>query len=80
VRTFSLSWKGWQGVAGKLGLDVGGELAGSYKAQHNIAPTDSHIIVTTEYERRRLGAGAWSIVGRGTIGRPASASTREPRP
>jgi putative SOS response-associated peptidase YedK len=31
-------------------------------AQHNIAPTDSHFIVTTEYERRRAQVARWGLV------------------
>jgi putative SOS response-associated peptidase YedK len=79
---FSLTWEEWQNVAGKLGLDAAGEVAACYKAQHNIAPTDIHFIVITEYERRRAQVARWglSIAGHGTIGRQASASTRVPRP
>ena len=62
MRTFSLAWEEWQNVAGKLGLDADGEIAASYKAQHNIAPTDLHFIVTTEYERRRAQVARWGLV------------------
>src|SRR5246127_2602951 len=59
---FSLTWEEWQNVAGKLGLDAAGEIAACYKAQHNIAPTDLHFIVTTEYERRRAQVARWGLV------------------
>jgi putative SOS response-associated peptidase YedK len=61
---FSLTWEEWQNVAGKLGLDAGGEIAAGYRAQRNIAPTDSHFIVTTEYERRRAQVARWGLVNR----------------
>jgi putative SOS response-associated peptidase YedK len=59
---FSLGWEEWQNVAGKLGLDAGAEIAANYKAHHNIAPTDTHFIVTTEYERRRAQVARWGLV------------------
>jgi putative SOS response-associated peptidase YedK len=61
---FSLTWENWQKVAGKLGLHDDGDVAACYKAQHNIAPTDSHFIVTTEYERRRACVARWGLVNR----------------
>jgi hypothetical protein len=48
---FSLAWEEWHNVASKLGLDAGSEVAASYKAQHNIAPTDSHF-ATVRLPRR----------------------------
>jgi putative SOS response-associated peptidase YedK len=61
---FSLTWENWQKVAGKLGLHGDGDVATCYKAQHNIAPTDSHFIVTVEYERRRACVARWGLVNR----------------
>jgi putative SOS response-associated peptidase YedK len=61
---FSLTWEEWQNVAGKLGLDAAGEIAACYMGQHNIAPTDTHFIVTTEYERRRAQVARWGLVNR----------------
>jgi len=61
---FSLTWENWQNVAGKLGLHRDGDVGACYKAQHNIAPTDSHFIVTTEYERRHSQIARWGLVNR----------------
>src|SRR5229473_891149 len=78
---FTLTWEEWRQVAGALGVENEGEAAASYRPRFNIAPTDEHFIITSEFERRKRAApaGVWSIVGRRTTVAPASASTPKPK-
>jgi putative SOS response-associated peptidase YedK len=50
---FTLTWDEWRRVAGALGIDDEGDVAASYRPRFNIAPTDQHFIVTSEFERRK---------------------------
>jgi putative SOS response-associated peptidase YedK len=44
---FTLTWNEWRQVAGAL------DAAASYRPRFNIAPTDQHFMVTSEFERRK---------------------------
>jgi putative SOS response-associated peptidase YedK len=50
---FTLTWDEWRRVTSELGVDDGEAIAASYHPRLNIAPTDEHFIVTSEYERRK---------------------------
>ncbi len=62
---FTLTWNEWRRVVDALGIEEEGTASASYRPRFNIAPTDEHFIVTSEYERRRYNvrAGASSIAG-----------------
>jgi putative SOS response-associated peptidase YedK len=49
---FTLTWDQWRRVADGLCVDDQSDLAASYRPRFNIAPTDEHFIVTSEFERR----------------------------
>ena len=51
---FTLTWDEWRRVVDELGVDDHGAAAASYRPRFNIAPTDAHSIVTSEFERRRV--------------------------
>jgi putative SOS response-associated peptidase YedK len=48
-------------VAEMLGVDPG-SIPEDYRARYNIAPTDSHFIVTSKYEQRRSTGAHWGLV------------------
>ncbi len=50
---FTLTWDEWRRVSGALGVDEEEDVAGSYRPRFNIAPSDQHFIVTSEFERRK---------------------------
>ena len=62
---FTLTWEEWRRVSGDLGLDDEGDVAASYRPRFNIAPTDQHFIVTSEFERRKAQRARWGLVNRG---------------
>jgi len=62
---FTLTWEEWRRVSGALDLDDGGDVAASYRPRFNIAPTDQHFVVTSEFERRRAQRARWGLVNRG---------------
>jgi putative SOS response-associated peptidase YedK len=61
---FTLTWDEWRRVVYELGADDGEALAASYRPRFNIAPSDEHFIVTSEYERRKLRRARWGLVNR----------------
>jgi putative SOS response-associated peptidase YedK len=61
---FTLTWDEWRRVVSDLGVDDGEAMAASYRPRFNIAPTDEHFIVTSEYERRKLRRARWGLVNR----------------
>ncbi len=61
---FTLTWEEWGQVAGALGVENEGEAAASYRPRFNIAPTDEHFIITSEFERRKARRARWGLVNR----------------
>jgi putative SOS response-associated peptidase YedK len=61
---FTLTWDEWRRVTTELGIDDGEAIAASYRPRFNIAPTDEHFIVTSEYERRKVQRARWGLVNR----------------
>ena len=61
---FTLTWEEWRQVAGALGVENEGEAAASYRPRFNIAPTDEHFIITSEFERRKARRARWGLVNR----------------
>jgi len=51
-------------VAAALGIDDQSEVAASYRPRFNLAPTDEHFIVTSEFERRKARPARWGLVNR----------------
>ena len=78
---FTLTWDEWRRVVETLRIDDDSDVAASYRPRFNIAPTDQHFIVTSEFERRRVQRARWGLVNRPATdnGAPASASTPRPR-
>ena len=61
---FTLTWDEWRRVVDELGVDDGAALAASYRPRFNIAPTDEHFIVTSEYEQRKVQRARWGLINR----------------
>jgi putative SOS response-associated peptidase YedK len=61
---FTLTWEEWRRVAEALRIDDDSDVAASYRPRFNIAPTDPHFIVTSEFERRRVQRARWGLVNR----------------
>lgn len=61
---FTLTWREWSRVSSALGLPDHGEYAALYRPRWNIAPTDEHFILTSEYERRYVHHAKWGLVNR----------------
>lgn len=62
---FTLTWDEWRQVVDALGVeDAGDDAFADYRARFNIAPTDQHFIVTSEFERRRARRARWGLVNR----------------
>jgi putative SOS response-associated peptidase YedK len=70
---FTLTWDEWRRVADALRIEDESDLAASYRPRFNIAPTDHHFIVASEFERRRVQRARWGLVnGWATDNRRAS--------
>jgi putative SOS response-associated peptidase YedK len=61
---FTLTWEDWRRVAETLRIDDDSDVAASYRHRFNIAPTDQHFIVTSEFERLRVQRARWGLVNR----------------
>jgi putative SOS response-associated peptidase YedK len=61
---FTLTWDEWRRVADGLSIDDEDDAAASYRPRFNIAPTDQHFIITSEFERRRAQRARWGLVNR----------------
>jgi putative SOS response-associated peptidase YedK len=59
---FTLTWDEWRRVADGLSIDDEGDAAASYRPRFNIAPTDQHFIITSEFERRKAQRARWGLV------------------
>ena len=60
---FTLTWDHWRRIADTLGVEDEGEAAASYRPRFNIAPTDEHFIITSEFEVENA-RGRWGLVNR----------------
>ena len=61
---FTLTWEEWRQVAGALGVEDEVDAFADYRPRFNIAPTDQHFIVTSEFERRKAQRARWGFVNR----------------
>jgi putative SOS response-associated peptidase YedK len=61
---FTLTWDKWRQVADSLGVEDAGNEFADYRPRFNIAPTDQHFIVTSEFERRKAQRARWGLVNR----------------
>ncbi len=61
---FTLTWEEWRQVAGALGVEDEVDAFADYRPRFNIAPTDQHFIVTSEFERRKARRASWGLVNR----------------
>ena len=61
---FTLTWEEWRQVANALGVQDERDMAARYRPRFNIAPTDEHFIVTSEFERRKSQSARWGLVNR----------------
>jgi len=61
---FTLTWDEWRRVAETLRIDDDSDVAANYRSRFNIAPTDQHFMVTSEFERRRVQRARWGLVNR----------------
>ncbi len=61
---FTLTWDQWRRVAETLGIDGESEVATTYRPRFNLAPTDEHFIVTSEFECRKARPARWGLVNR----------------
>src|SRR5260370_20680780 len=61
---FTLTWEEWRQVAGALGVEDEVDAFADYRPRFNIAPTDQHFIITSEFERRKARRARWGLVSR----------------
>ena len=61
---FTLTWEEWRQVLEALGIEDEGHAFADYRPHFNIAPTDQHFIVTSEFERRKVQRARWGLVNR----------------
>jgi putative SOS response-associated peptidase YedK len=61
---FTLTWDQWRRVSDVLRIDDDGYVAAKYRPRFNIAPTDEHFIITSEFERRKARRARWGLVNR----------------
>src|SRR3984893_6670491 len=62
---FTLTWEDWRQILEALGIEGDeGHTFADYRPRFNIAPTDQHFIVTSEFERRRVQGARWGLVNR----------------
>src|SRR5690242_20544306 len=61
---FTLTWEEWRQVLEALGIEDDGHTFADYRPRFNIAPTDQHFIVTSEFERRKVQRAQWGLVNR----------------
>src|SRR5271167_2426811 len=61
---FTLTWEEWQQVLEALDIEDDGHAFADYRPRFNIAPTDQHFIVTSEFERRKVQRARWGLVNR----------------
>jgi putative SOS response-associated peptidase YedK len=77
---FTLTTDDYEGVARALEADLDPEVAASYRARFNVAPTDKHWIVVAESEQRILQPAVWGFSGDGRLAINVRAETAHARP
>jgi putative SOS response-associated peptidase YedK len=84
---FTLTWEEWRQISDALSIEGEHAVAASYRPRFNIAPTDQHFIITSEFERRKAQSARWGLVNRWAKDRSrasqcinAKAETLEQRP
>jgi putative SOS response-associated peptidase YedK len=58
---FTLTWDEWRRVVDALALEDAGDTCADYRPRFNIASTDQHFIVTSEFERRKARRARWGF-------------------
>jgi putative SOS response-associated peptidase YedK len=61
---FTLTWDEWRQVVDALDVEDASDAFADYRPRFNIAPTDQHFIVTSEFERRKSQHARWGLVNR----------------
>ncbi len=61
---FTLTWEEWRQIVDSLGVQDDGRAFADYRPCFNIAPTDQHFIMTSEFERRKVRRARWGLVNR----------------
>src|SRR5713101_8887915 len=61
---FTLTGEEGRQVAGALGVEDEVDAFADYRPRFNIAPTDPHFIITSEFERRKARRARWGLVNR----------------
>jgi putative SOS response-associated peptidase YedK len=61
---FTLTWEEWREISDALCIEDERDAATSYRPRFNIAPTDQHFIITSEFERRKARRARWGLVSR----------------
>ena len=61
---FTLTWQEWRQIIDSLGVEDDGHTFADYRPRFNIAPTDQHFIITSEFERRKARRARWGLVSR----------------
>jgi putative SOS response-associated peptidase YedK len=61
---FTLTWDEWRLVVDALDVEDAGDASADYRPRFNIAPTDQHFIITSEFERRKAQRARWGLVNR----------------
>jgi putative SOS response-associated peptidase YedK len=61
---FTLTWEEWRQISDALGIEDERDVALSSRPRFNIAPTDQHFIITSEFERRTAQCARWGLVNR----------------
>lgn len=59
-----MTWDGWPQVVDALGVQDADDAFADYRPRFNIAPTDQHFILTSEFERRKAQHARWGLVNR----------------
>ena len=61
---FTLTWEEWRQISDALAIEDERDAAASYRPRFNIAPTDQHFIITSQFERRKAQRARWGLVNR----------------
>jgi putative SOS response-associated peptidase YedK len=61
---FTLTWEESRQISDALGIEDERDVALNYRPRFNLAPTDQHFIITSEFERRTAQRARWGLVNR----------------